>query len=477
MARSRGKAKITVAESVVDTVEVEPVYAVRPERMAWGVLLIAFAAFCVICGALTIGVHFFMFESSVAFHVVLQTGRGTPGVTSEGNTVELNVRDSLSLSRGMTVRTGEFDQAVMRFEDRYQNDRIIATVVIKHDSAIRLRSASMPRFGWSSGTYQIDLTDLRGEVEIIVTMALSRDLVLNVMTPQGALVRIGAGGRYTLNSFDSQVQVTNWEGEVVAVPPNTLTGTSIGVGRRGLLNYADGSLNILPAQTNLVVNGALEPFTDAEGNAVSNRFAAWSCANGGENPPRGSYEAVTGPNRVTALHLLRGDGAISSDRTGCQQITGSPGTGYDVSGFNYLEFTATVYIASQSLQGCGEKGTECPLMMRVDFISEDGGERSWIHGLYARPLEPTTPWLPRCDECPQDHVRIYEDVWYTYESGNLFDFFQQPLTRPAAITRVYIYASGHQYDVYVSNVALFAANTATDVVDADELGQDQGASG
>jgi hypothetical protein len=44
-------------------------------------------------------------------------------------------------------------------------------------------------------------------------------------------------------------------------------------------------------------------------------------------------------------------------------------------------------------------------------------------------------------------------VWYTYDSGNWFNLLP-PGKRPVAISNVQFYASGHQYDVYVGEVAL-----------------------
>jgi hypothetical protein len=43
-------------------------------------------------------------------------------------------------------------------------------------------------------------------------------------------------------------------------------------------------------------------------------------------------------------------------------------------------------------------------------------------------------------------------IWYTFESPNLFDVLKE--TRPARINSIELFASGHDYESLISNVAL-----------------------
>ncbi|HLU10037.1 MAG TPA: hypothetical protein VK003_10260, partial [Oceanobacillus sp.] len=53
----------------------------KAQRLAWTVLLVSFAIFCVICVASGIGVHYFLFRSTVPMLTELTVGRGTAIVT------------------------------------------------------------------------------------------------------------------------------------------------------------------------------------------------------------------------------------------------------------------------------------------------------------------------------------------------------------------------------------------------------------
>ena len=78
----------------------------------------------------------------------------------------------------------------------------------------------------------------------------------------------------------------------------------------------------------------------------------------------------------------------------------------------------------------------------------------WFHGFYAA-IDPNRNYPYSCTSCNEQHERITQGVWYTYESHNLFGMFA-PEARPVSILNLRFSASGHQYDVYVSEVALIA---------------------
>ena len=61
-----------------------------------------------------------------------------------------------------------------------------------------------------------------------------------------------------------------------------------------------------------------------------------------------------------------------------------------------------------------------------------------------------------CQTCGEfyEHRPVAKQIWYTYESGNLFSRLIEE-KRPSRILEVYFYASGHRYDVFVSEMSLF----------------------
>ena len=149
---------------------------------------------------------------------------------------------------------------------------------------------------------------------------------------------------------------------------------------------------------------------------------------------------------------MRGDNADTSGVTGCVHTLND----IDVSSYDYLAMQATLYVSYQSLSRCGTVASECPLMLYIGYIDQNaqpGGV--WRQGLYAR-NDAGTNYLLRCDTCINNHIRIRDNVWYTYTSDNLIELLDR---RPAVITDIVFYASGHQYDVFVDEVRLLAGYT------------------
>jgi len=190
--------------------------------------------------------------------------------------------------------------------------------------------------------------------------------------------------------------------------------------------------------------------------------ARWGCTNIQDNTPRGDYLVQFGDGR-SSIRLVRAEDASSHGETRCKQFFPEPGIYLE--GYSYLELTTTFFINFQSLSECGVEGSECPLMLLMEYVDVNGNEVQWYQGFYYRDdLQIDYPL--RCSSCSQDHQKINEKVWYTFETGNLFASLPAD-QRPAYIENIEFYASGHQYDVFVSEIALFVG--LTDVVPSEIL--------
>ena len=102
-------------------------------------------------------------------------------------------------------------------------------------------------------------------------------------------------------------------------------------------------------------------------------------------------------------------------------------------------------------------------MLRLDYLVEDDltgqlVQGELIYGFYAV-AGPADPYDATCASCRQNHVRVQDKVWYSFDSGNILTLFT-PDQRPLAISRLRFYASGHEYDVSISRMELIAENTA-----------------
>jgi hypothetical protein len=418
--------------------------------MAWGVLLLSFAIFCAICITTGLGLNYFLFQSTVLMESDVQVGRGSISVNTS------SVLDRLDLTNGADVRVAPQAQSTIFFRDSQQGDRLIASVTVRANSSVKLRRAVRPRFRWSSGPYTIELEDLVGDLDIFIPNDLERDVRLTVQTPKGDLADFGSSGQYFVSASDAQIRVTNRQGRVSLVPANTNQGRAIPVNNMGVIaTDKPDEVALSPSLVNLIQNSTFQDVVttqDSAGTSSVGLAISWGCTNSTVNLPRGSYQAEIQDGRYL-LHFLRGENAETNGETRCGTF---PSGGYDVSQYSTLVLRATFNIQYQSLNACGSQGSECPLMLRVDYTDIHGGNHIWYHGFYAR-LDPQSNDPQSCDSCTSEHEQVNANKWYTYDSGNWFTLFS-PDTRPATILNVQFYASGHQYDVYVGEVALLAGS-------------------
>jgi hypothetical protein len=78
----------------------------------------------------------------------------------------------------------------------------------------------------------------------------------------------------------------------------------------------------------------------------------------------------------------------------------------------------------------------------------------WNHGFYLWNSQPNFPLT--CSTCSPGHEIVNTGVWYRYRSDNIFAMIA-PEQRPAKILSLFVYAQGHEYETYVSEVSLFAS--------------------
>jgi hypothetical protein len=420
-----------------------PVGQTNPQRLAWGVLLISFAIFCSICVVIIIGVDYFLFQSSTPLTPQLSLGRGSVGIIDRANPIEQVGRNTMILTPGMVLSTDPQSQSTVGFLDT--DNILVARVTLSNNSSMTLRRATYPRFDWSRAQPVIDLVDVAGSVNVDV---LTLDSVLvNIATRANAVVKLQGQGQYSLTSNSAQLSVFNFGGQAVVIAPGAQTGHLISANSRGIVNYETNEFVQKPGFVDLLADGS---FSQAMQGVDTTRV--WICGNDpGDNPP-GEHQFIESDG-MRVLRFIRADDATSHGRTSCVQSFGQAGMDARSGDFNYLVFRATFNIVYHSLDACGIDGSECPLMLRMDYLDADGEAQKWFHGFYAREAGAQSGYPLRCATCVQDHEQINPNAWYTYESPNLFSLFEEP---PASIVAVWFYASGHQFDVRVRDVDLLA---------------------
>lgn len=423
------------------------------ERMAWAIVWFAFAMFCGVCVGTTVAVYAFLFYSVAPLDVEAQVGKGTVVISSADNGERgERLREFLPV-RPASMSTDTLSQATLVFNTSdFGAVQFVAAVTLKNNSNVLLRRANRPRFDWSDGKYEIELTDLRGDIDVVVGDIGSRSVEIQITTWRGEKITLSKPGRYAISVSDLRVQVVNQRGEAVLASADQQYNLLLKAGQDGLL-VAGRPPVTAPPRINLIDHGLfIFDALNAVDDGTIRMPTHWGCGNAQKELPRGLYTVAELQGR-TALQLMRGNNATTNGETRCKQ----PYTllGMDVSAYDFLELETTFLINSQSISECGVEGSECPLMIHLVYTDINGVSREWYQGFYAS-LDPLyDSYKSRCASCTQDHEQINAKVWYTYESGNLLNVLPAD-ARPATINKIEFYASGHQYNVYVGELSLFA---------------------
>jgi hypothetical protein len=343
----------------------------------------------------------------------------------------------------MIITTDPQSQGTLQITD---GDALIALVTVENNSAVTMRTATRPRYEWSRTGYIVSLDNFSGRLSVDIPVGVGRNVLVDVESAQGTSVRLEGSGEYMVNATETEFTAFNREGRVILIPPDRRVGHLIPEDNRGIVRYETGEFTQKAGLVDLLA-------TSGPGSVSNEQL--WVCNNDPGDNPSGVYEQLN-MNGLLLRRFVRADNATNHGRTSCVQSFGQTGLNLRADAFNYLALRATFYLEYQSLNGCGFDGSECPLMLRMDYLDANGEAQKWFHGFYAREADPQSNLPTRCASCQQDHDQINERAWYTYESPNLFTLFN-PQPPPVSIVGIMFYASGHQWDVRVSDMALVGA--------------------
>ncbi|MDQ7025556.1 MAG: hypothetical protein Q9P01_10235 [Anaerolineae bacterium] len=448
---------VDAPQTTTDETLASPVIDIQ--RLAWIILVSSTILFCSSSFAITAGVYYYFFRSAIPIDVTIAVSRGTAGLVASDFSEQI-IRDRLTnlRDRPSILSTDAQSQATVSFRmigDDSDYHPVLATITLENSSSATLTRASRPRFRWSDGIYWIELVDVSGEVDVFVSRAADRPFVIQIHTSTGDIVRIDDPGRYSFSADDAQIRLATREGEASLLTTDDSNNRLITRGQEAIMIIGRGAPFLTTSPENLLENSlfAFEmPIDSSNGGATPPM--RWGCSDSPDSAPNGRYVTDLWQGRP-ALRLLREDEAQSHGKTGCRQEFGTLGRA--VAEYTYLELQTTFLINFQSLSDCGVDGSECPMMLLMDYVDVNGVARRWYQGFYYR-HEPQVQYPAACVTCGQvyqPHRLVSEQVWYTFETGNLFDLLT-PTERPAYISRFEFYASGHQYDVFVSEVVLLA---------------------
>ncbi len=396
------------------------------ERLAWLILLLSFTTCIGLVISTPLGVRQFIHTARVRQQAVLEPQRGTPGMQRGGRgAVEAVVAPIGNVYPETAVTTDETAQALLTLYAPGEEPAVAAAVQIYHDTAMTFITARSPRFDVSPLPHEVALEVTSGRMRITVNPAHGRPTVVNLRTPHMRATL--DEGSYEIRVYPASSELAVRDGSAQIINDGE---PSIFVGPSTIIAQASSaSLRVLPGEPNLLENGDFDqPVEQGWERYERDR----------EQEPGGTVQETTHEGRTAARFNRLGDG---HDEVGIvQQLN------YDMRDFASLTLHMNVLILYQSLPGCGSRGSECPVMVRIDYKDVDGTDRTWFHGFYAVEAAPGDI-LAEWDE------QIPAGTWYTFDSGNLVELFERP---PALIKEVTIYASGWSFDALVTEVELLA---------------------
>jgi hypothetical protein len=413
----------------------------NPERAAWQVLTVSFVVFLLLCIGTLYAAQWYVFQSATEMDISLVVSRGTVQLRPVNSDEPIAITDRRDDLRGeATILTDSTSQAALTFLDP-RTSAVIASLVIFPDTEISLVETAAPRFGLNNNPYLIQASSLSGQLEALIFDPSPQSVAFELLSEQ-AHTQIAEQGHYTIATNGQNTEVTVWAGSAAVVSGSLDRRIELASNQRALIENTGEQPTVSEAEIPLLDNHDFS-------RALSD---GWRLYNVG-TPIGTASEIVFDGRPVVVFDRSQGhwpDQALSHGETGLVQELD-----VDVTAYRYLEIRATLFIDEQSLSTCGEAGSECPMMMNVNYIDSAGNEQEFIHGFYAA-YEPYLSYPQACASCRSEHEHINLRSWYTYESGNLLELWPVE-QRPVHLNRISVYASGHAYKVYLSDISILAS--------------------
>ena len=395
----------------------------NPERVAWLVIIGAFLVFLGLCASVPLGARYYLLHATSPKPATLEVNLGTVRVHEPNGAAPLGVTTSLQVPEGTIIETDETSRGFLTFFDGSTMNLFPATLVTLSE----MRVAAYP---WGIEPTRVSVDVTRGSVRVGTAPQMSIDGTADarqfiVSTPH--LNAQLAEGSYRVEALadSTNVIVTNGsamvsaQGQTVIVPRGQRT-----VGRPGQPPIAP-----VAAAQDIIVNG------DFRDPLTRGWMVVHESSNSSPQAVGSATQAMFAERPVVQILRTNADGT-SADIGIIQQI------GKEVSDYHSLKLSADIRIHTQGLSGGGYLSSEYPMILRLRYRDVNGSEAEWVHGFYIQNAT-NNPTL--------NGELVAPDIWIPFESDNLMDIADP---RPFYITSLQIYASGWDYESYVTAVRL-----------------------
>ena len=414
------------------------------ERLAWIVLVLAFA----ICAGLFVGIPWalqsYLHHAYTGELVIPEVQDGNLLVTCPGDAIPVALgeqQDTLCQGReGALVNAQTNDKGLLTIHPRTTPTTTLATVQLYPGTRVTVKKARAPRFPlFSPEPHRLVMEMESGRIRVVIPANLPRTVSLQVRTPQ-ALVELKEGNTsIEVNSQESQIVVR--EGQATVTARANSTSKQVNSAERVAVPTGNGVTEAMPAEQNLLVGSDFR-------ESLGTLWKIYTADPENSDESRGEVLNVSVDERQ-AVEFTR-DG-VGWAETGIKQDINR-----DIRDLRSLVLRVELRVLQQNVPVCGTMGTECPVMVRIDYVDESGELRSWQQGFYYLPDPNPVPNPEFCKTCnPRNkHLPTTNAEWYPWESDNLIPIMAKVGAAPVLLRSISVYASGHKYQSQVSEVAL-----------------------
>lgn len=399
----------------------------NPQRVAWLILTINLVLCCLLAVAVPLGVRSFVLNATRPIQAFITVTLGTAQFYLPGADDPTAVTSRRSVSERSRIVTDANAKSLLTIFSETSDGPILATIQLYQDTDLTLTTARAPRFAWSRNPDYLTLHLQKGRVSVSVQGTERRPIKIQLDTPHAGVFFGNGTYDVAIEADTTQVRTRAGAAQVVAEGREVTAGT----GERISTTAGRPPELPVPAALNLVLNGEF-------GGRLSPPWEEVIKVGAGLAPAKIAQEMVD-QRQVVRFTRRTEDGA--HNEVGLQQDINR-----DVQGYDAMNLRLDLKIFYQSVPGGGYLASEYPVMVDIAYTDIYGKDLHWYQGFYYMDLPPESTWAPPTGE------KIPQDIWYTYESPNLFDVLWE--TRPARINSITVYASGHDYDSVVSDVAL-----------------------
>ena len=412
----------------------------RRQRLAWFVFLGSFVLCAAIALIIPLSINVIIQQSTRALEVDVQANQGTVGILQADNeTGAVFAGDpAQALDEGGAVLTNDSDTALV-FVSSPGGDQQIARIQVYGNTNLALTKAATPRFGASSSGSELEMILNNGRLHLNIPDGNDRQFEFTLTVSHGR-IEITEQGIYSVSTSNDETQISVLEGHATVWENDS--PLNLAADQRAVLSTNSPIRGPLDTEQNLIANGDF-----------SSGFEQWVAL-------APNIEISDQPTVETTIVELSDEPAASFKRTGIghadaglRQIVDK-----DVTDFQNLRLLLSMLISEQSLGVCGQQGSECPLIVRLEYVDTNGVDQVWQQGFFSNgTVGPSTPDV--CVACPPPlnvHNQVPFQQLVFYESDNLMERLGLLAILPRQIKTITVTASGHTFDTSILDVALLA---------------------